>query len=71
MELLAIEFGGKRNDLQFVKCLVPLCHVSLNRNVCGLRRCLSVGYCDEEFPLQETIFLDTRDIDGTKDYGND
>ena len=67
MELLYIKLGGKRDDLQSVKYLVPLCHVSLNRNVCGPHRRFSVGYCDEEFPLQETIFLDTRDIDGTKD----
>ena len=56
-------------DLQWIQFLVPIRRVSLNRNVCGLRRCLRVGlgYSDEEFPLQETIFLDTWDINGTKD----
>ena len=58
--------GGKREDLQWAQVLVPIRNVSLNRNVCGLRRCLGVGYCDEEFPVQETIFLGTWDINGAK-----
>jgi hypothetical protein len=66
MEFLAIELKGKREDLQWIQVLVPIRHVSLNR-VCGLRRCRRVGYYDEEFPLQKTIFLDAWDINGTKD----
>jgi hypothetical protein len=54
-------------DLQRIKVLVPIRHVSPNRNVCGLRCCLRGGYCDEELPLQETILIDTRDINRTKD----
>jgi hypothetical protein len=57
---------GKREDLQWNQVLVPIRYLSLNRNVCRLRRCLSVGYCDEDFPLQEKIFLDTRDINDMK-----
>jgi hypothetical protein len=41
--------------------------MSLNPNVCGLRRCLRVGYRDEELPLEERIFLDTWDIISSKD----
>jgi hypothetical protein len=58
---------GKREDLQRIQVLVPIRHLPLNRNVFGLRRCLRVGYSDEEVPLQETIFLDTWDINGMKD----
>jgi hypothetical protein len=66
MERLAIKFG-KREDLQCVQTLVPLRHLSLNPNVCGLRLCLLVGYSDEELPLlEETIFLDTWDINSSK-----
>jgi hypothetical protein len=67
MELLAIELEGKREDLQKIQVLVPIRHLSLNRNVFGLRRCLGVGYSDEDVPLQETIFLDTWDINGMTD----
>ena len=67
MEFLVIELERKRENLQWIQVLVPIRHVSLNRNVCGLRRCLGIGYGDKEFPLQETIFLDTWDINGTKD----
>jgi hypothetical protein len=67
MEFLAIELEGKREDLQWIQVLVPIRHLSLNRNFCGLRRCLRVGYSDEEFPLQDNIFLDTWDINCTKD----
>jgi hypothetical protein len=67
MELLATELEGKREDLQRIQVLVPIRHLSLHRNVCGLRRCLRIGYSDEEFPLQDSIFLDTWDINGMKD----
>ena len=67
MEFLAIEWKGKREDLQWIQVLVPIRLVSLNRNVCGLCRCLTVEHSDEEFSLQEAIFLDTWDINGTKD----
>jgi hypothetical protein len=66
MELLAIELEGKREDLQWIQVLVPIRHLSLNRNVWGLRRCLRVGYNDQEVPL-EKIFLDTWDINGPMD----
>jgi hypothetical protein len=66
MGTLAIELGGKREDRQWVQVLVPIRHPSLNRNVCGLRRCLRVGYNDQEVPL-EKIFLDTWDIDSPMD----
>jgi hypothetical protein len=67
MELLAIKLEGKREDLQSIQLLVPLCHLSLNPNVCGLRRCPRTGYSDEELPLEERIFLDTWDINSSKD----
>jgi hypothetical protein len=67
MELLAIKLEGKREDLQCIQVLVPLRHLSLNPNVCGLRRCFRVGYSDEELPLEERIFLDTWDINSSKD----
>ena len=67
IELLALELEGGREDLQRIQVLVPIRHLSLNRNVFGLRRCLGVGYGDAEVPL-EKIFLDTWDIDGMKDY---
>jgi hypothetical protein len=66
MELLAIELGGKREDVQWIQVLVPIRHLSLNRNVCGLRRCPRVGCSDEEAPL-EKIFLDTWDINSPMD----
>jgi hypothetical protein len=53
-------------DLQWMQALVPLRHLSLNPNVCGLRRCLRVGYSDEEFP-PERISLDIWDINSSKD----
>ena len=67
MELLAIKLEGKREDLQRIQVLVPLRDLSLNPNVCGLRRCLSVGHGDEELPLEERIFFDTWDINSSKD----
>jgi hypothetical protein len=66
MEVLAIELGGKREDVQWIHVLVPIRDLSLNRNVCGLRRCLRVGYNDQEVPL-EKIFLDTWDINSPMD----
>jgi hypothetical protein len=63
---LALELGGKREDLQRTQVLVPIRHLSLNRNVFGLRRCLRVGYGDAEVPLAK-IFLDTWEINGMKD----
>ena len=70
MELLARELDGNREDLQRIQVLVPIRHLSLNRNVFGRRRYLRVGYGDAEVPL-EKIFLDTWDINGMKDYGKD
>ena len=55
MELLGIKSEGKRDDMQCIEVLVPLRYLSLNRNVCGLRRRLRVGYrgdTDEESPLE-------------------
>jgi hypothetical protein len=71
MECLAMKLEGKMKDLQCTQVLVPLRHLSLNSNVCGLRRCLGVGYSNEELPLEETIFLDTWDIISSKDYAKD
>ena len=69
MELLTIKLEGKMRDIQSVHVLVPLSHLSINRNpnVCGLRRCYTVGYGDEEFLLEKRIFLDTWDINSSKD----
>jgi hypothetical protein len=67
MELLDIKLEGKREDVQCIQVLVPLRRLSLNLNVCGLRRCPMVGYSDEELPLEETILLDTWDINSSKD----
>jgi hypothetical protein len=67
MGLLAINLEGKRDDLQWIQVLVPLRHLSLNSNLCGLGRCPRVGYSNEEFPLEETIFLDSWDINSSKD----
>ena len=67
MEVLAIELEGKRGDLQSFRILVPLGDPSLNPNDISLRRRLSVGYSDEDFPLEEIIFLDTWDIMSPKD----
>ena len=67
MARLDMKLEGKREDVQRIKVLVPLRHLSLNPNVRGLRRCRRVGYSDEEFPLlEETIFLDTWDINSSK-----
>ena len=67
MKRLAIRLEGKRKVLQWIQVLVPLRDLSLNRNVCSLRRCLRVGYSHEVPPLDERIFLDSWDIIGSKD----
>jgi hypothetical protein len=67
MELLTIKLEGKMKDLQCNQVLVPLRHLSLNPNVCSLRRCFSVGYSNEELPLEERVFLDIWDINSSKD----
>ena len=66
MELLALEPEGKREDLQRIQSLVPIRHLSLDRNVFGLRRPLGVGYSDADVPLAK-IFLDNREINSMKD----
>jgi hypothetical protein len=69
MELFSHKLEGKWEDIQRIQDLVPLHHLSLNRSLCGLRRCLIrvVRYRDEEFPLEEMILLNTWDIIGPKD----
>jgi hypothetical protein len=69
MEPLTIKLEGKTKDLQWIQVLVPIRHLSLrvNPNVCGFRCYLSVGYSDEDFPLEERIFLNTWDIIASKD----
>ena len=67
MGLSAIRLEGKREVLQCAQFLVPFCDLSLNSNVCSLRLSLKVGYSDEEFPLEERMFLDAWDIDSSKD----
>jgi hypothetical protein len=57
---------GKREDLQWTQFLVPLRHLSLNPNACGLRGCFRVGYNDEDLPVEKTIFLDSWNINGSK-----
>jgi hypothetical protein len=54
-------------DPQRIQILVPLRHLSLNPNVCSLRRCFSVENSDEELPVEERIFLDIWDINSSKD----
>jgi hypothetical protein len=58
---------GNMKDAQGIQILVPLCDLSLNPNVCSLRRCFSIGYCDEKLPLEERIFFDIWDINSSKD----
>jgi hypothetical protein len=67
MELSATKLEGKREDLQWIQVLVPLRHLSLNPNVCGIRRRLRIGYSDEDLPLEESILLDIWDIISSKD----
>jgi hypothetical protein len=50
-----------------MQALVPLRDLSPNMNVCGFRCRLRAGYSDEEVPLEERIFLDTWDINSSKD----
>jgi hypothetical protein len=67
MELLTTTLEGKLKDPQCIQVLVPLRRLSLDPNVCSLCRCFSVGYGDEELALEKRIFLDTWDINGSKD----
>jgi len=67
MKRLTVKSEGNMRDPQHIQILVPLGHLSLNPNVCGLRRCLSVAYRDEELSPEERIFLDIRDINSSKD----
>jgi hypothetical protein len=67
MEPLTIKLEGKREDLQWIQVLVPLRHLTLNPNVCGLRRCLRGGYSDDELSLEERIFIDPWNINSSKD----
>ena len=67
MEHFGIKFAGKREDIQWIEVLVPLRHLSLNLNVCGLRRRISVGYSDVKLPLEERILLHTWDINSPND----
>jgi hypothetical protein len=55
MEVLGIKLEGKREDVQWIKVLVPIRHVSLNRNVCGLCRCLRVGYSNDITKFPEIV----------------
>jgi hypothetical protein len=68
MKLLTIKLEGDIKDPQGIQVLVPLRHLSLNPNICSLRCCFSVGYSDEELPVEERIFLDIWDINSSKDY---
>ena len=67
MELLGIKLKEKWEGVQYVQVLVPIRSLSLNWSVCGLRRCLSIGYSNKEPPLKENIFLDTWEIYSPKD----
>ena len=69
MELFSHKLERKREDLQRIQDLVPLRHLSLNRNLCSLCSCLIrvVGYRHEEFPLEERVLLNNWDIIGPKD----
>ena len=69
MKLLAVNSEGKREDVQCTQILVPLRHLSLDPNVCGVRRCIRATgrYSDEKVSLEEAILLDARGIIGSKD----
>jgi len=67
MEILVRNLEGTKQDPQGIQVLIPLRRLSLNSSVCRLRSCLMVGYCNKDLPLEETIFLDTWDIVGSKD----
>ena len=73
MELLATKLEeGKSEDLQWIQILVPLRRLSLNGNVCGLCRCLRVGYSNEDLSLlDQKILLDSWEINSPKDYAAD
>ena len=71
MELLGIKLAVGRDNLQNIQDLIPLCRLSFNRNLYGLRRRLRVRYCDEYLPLEESIFFDARDIDCPMDWAKD
>ncbi len=58
---------GNKEDLQGIQVLAPLHRLSLNPSVCSFCGCVTVGYSDKEPLLQETIFLDTWEILGSKD----
>ena len=64
----AIKLNGKRENLQNIQVLFPIRDLSLNPNVCGLRRCLGVEYSDKDLPLEETVFLDSWNVNSTMDY---
>jgi hypothetical protein len=66
MGLLATKLKGKMKDPQWIHFLVPLRDLSLNPNVCGLRRCFRDGYSDEELPFEEKRFFDTWNIFSSK-----
>ncbi len=67
MEILVRNLEGTKQDPQGIQVLIPLRRLFLNSSVCRLRSCLMVGYCNKDLPLEETIFLDTWDIVGSKD----
>jgi hypothetical protein len=67
MERLTVKLEGNLKDPQRIEILIPLRHLSLNSNVCSLRRCFGVGYSDEELPVEERILLDIWDINSSKD----
>ena len=67
MKLLSIKLEGKWEDLQWIQVWFQLTIRLSTKTSAGLRRCLRVGNSDEEFPLQQAIFLDTWDIHGSKD----
>ena len=67
MELLGIKLKGKWGGVQWDQVLVPIRSLSLNWSVCGLRRCLSIGYSNKEPPFKENISLDTWEVYSPKD----
>ncbi len=67
MEILVRKLEGTKEDPQGVQVLIPLCRLSFNPSVCRLCSCLTVGYSNEDLPIEETIFLDTWDVLGSKD----
>ena len=61
----------KREDLQCIQGLVPHRRLSLDMNICGLDRCLRVGYSDEQLPLKKRILFDSWYIIRSDDYVKD